>query len=243
MKNEILGIVTAKGRSTGLPNKNLHPFCGRPLLSWTIEASLRSRYVNRTVVSSETEKILKLSEGLGANVIERPLELATDTASSIAVMMHAVDYLKRTEDYKPDVLVLLQPTSPLRTCEDIDNSIELYLGSKCSAVISGYEPRKNPLKDLLINDDGRLAAIMDEKFPFSPRQQLPRAFRPNGAIYIVDAGLFVKSQSLLTDDTKPFFMDEPRSIDIDNIEDLQAAEDYLKNNELKYEDTPVVEYS
>ena len=226
MVNEVLGIIPAKGLSKGLPNKNLYHFCGKPLVQWAIEVSMRSRHIVRTVVSSDSNKILRLSRKLMADVIERPAELATDIASNESVIEHTVNYLSQTEGYRPDVLVLLQPTSPLRTCEDSDRAMELYFESGCSAVISGYELERNPLEEFLINDEGRLTAIMDDKYPFLPRQQLPRAFRPNGAIYIVKAELFMETHCLLTDDTKPFFMDKQKSIDIDTIEDLKAAAEF-----------------
>lgn len=230
MGNEVLGIIPAKGHSKKLPNKNLHPLCGRALVSWTIEASIQSRHITRTVVSSDSNEILEVSRKLGADVIERPAELASDAASTESVIAHTVKHLSKTEGYSPDTLALLQPTSPLRTYEDIDKAIELYLNSECSAVISGYELERNPLKEFIINDRGRLTAIMDEKFPFLPRQQLPRTFRPNGAIYIIKTDLFMQTYSLLTDNTMPFFMDKQKSIDIDSIDGLRVAENYLRQN-------------
>ena len=228
MTIRILSIIPAKGYSRGLPNKNLQPFCGKPLVQWTIEASIESRYITRTVVSSDSKKILGLSRELGAEAIERPGKLASDTASSESVVEHVLDHLRKTEGYRPETLILLQPTSPLRTSQDISAAMELYLGDECSAVISGYDLQRNPLKDFLINDQGSLTAIMNDTNPFLPRQLLPRAFRPNGAIYIVDANLFMQTQTLLTNNTKPFFMEKERSIDIDSIDDLKTAESHLK---------------
>lgn len=227
MGHELLSIITAKGKSTGLPNKNLRLLCGKPLVQWTIEASLGSQFITRTLVSSDKNEILALSKQLGADPVERPPELATDTASSESVLVHAVDYLKKSEGYIPDVLVLLQPTSPLRTYKDIDEAINLYFDGDCSAVISGYELENNTLKDFIIDDEDRLKAIMNNKFPFTPRQQLPQTFRSNGAIYIIKADLFIQKHTLLTNNTRPFFMDKHRSIDINNMDDFIAAEDYL----------------
>jgi CMP-N-acetylneuraminic acid synthetase len=227
MGQEILSIMTAKGNSTGLPNKNLRLLCGKPLVQWTIEASLQSQFITRTIVSSDKNEILALSKQLGADIAKRSPELATDTTSSNSVIMHTIDYLKKNEGYIPDVLILLQPTSPLRTYKDIDEAMNLYFNSDCSAVISGYELEKNSLKDFIIDNEDRLKAIMNDKFPFTPRQQLPKIFRPNGAIFIIKADLFMQKHTLLTNNTRPFFMDKHRSIDIDNIEDLIAAENFL----------------
>lgn len=195
---------------------------------------MQSRHITHTIVSSDSDEILELSRKLGADVVERPRKLATDIASSESVVAHAVEHLYQMEGYRPDVLVLLQPTSPLRTHEDINEAMELYFNSGCSAVISGYELDRDLLKVFVINDEGRLAAPAGQNFPFLPRQQLPRVFQPNGAIYIVKADLFMQTHSLLTSDTRPFSMDKEKSIDIDNIEDLRIAERYLSQT-LLYE--------
>ena len=227
MKNKVLGIITAKGQSRGLPNKNLHSFCGKPLIWWTIKAAKNSKYITKTVVSSECSKILTMSRGYGVDTVERPKELARDNTTSASVIKQVVNYLRDAEGYSPEILVLLQPTSPLRSEEDIDNALELYFQSSCSAVISGYKLQRNPLKDFLLNEDGTLSTILDDGSAFLPRQELPQAFRPNGAIYIIDAPLFMQTQTLLTNNTKPFFMEKERSIDIDNIKDLKTAESHL----------------
>ncbi len=227
MKSEILSIIPAKGFSSGLSGKNLRLLNGKPLVAWTIEASVQSRYITRTIVSSDSDEVLSVSADFEADVIKRPSELASDTAGCESVMEHAVNYLREAEAYNPDVLVLLQPTSPLRTYRDVDGALELYYDKNCSAVISGYELERNPLKEFLIGDDGNLIAILDDRNPFMTRQELPCAFRPNGAIYVVDAKSFMQTQSLLADNTRPFSMPKERSVDIDNIEDLQAAKSYL----------------
>ncbi|MDT8303902.1 MAG: acylneuraminate cytidylyltransferase family protein [Sedimentisphaerales bacterium] len=227
MGHELLSIITAKGKSTGLPNKNLRLLCGKPLVQWTIEASLQSHFITRTIVSSDKKEILALSKQLGADPIERPPKLATDTTDSESVLVHVIDYLKKSEGYIPDVLILLQPTSPLRTYKDIDEAMNLYFDSACSAVISGFKLENNSLKDFIIDGEDRLKAITNDKFPFTPRQQLPQTFRSNGAIYIIKADLFMQKHTLLTNNTRPFIMDKHRSIDINNMEDFIAAEDYL----------------
>lgn len=188
---------------------------------------MRSRYTTRTIVSSDSDEVLTVANQFGADVIKRPSELASDTASCASVMKHALNYLLETEGYKPDVLVLLQPTSPLRDNEDIDGALDLYFSSGSTAVISGYELQRNPLKEFLIEDDGNLSAILDDRNPFMARQELPRAFHPNGAIYIIERDIFMQTESLLTDNTRPFFMTKDSSADIDGLDDLKLAEKYL----------------
>ena len=228
MSQEVLGIIPARANSKRLRKKNLQMLCGKPLLQWSIEAALHCRHITRTVVTSDGEDILELAESPGAETIRRPAELATDTADSLGVIKHTVDYLSQKDGYRPDILVLLQPTSPLRTSEDVDLAMTLYLDTKATAVISGYELERNPVREFLLSPDGRLNAIIDDSYPFAPRQDLPRAFRPNGAIYIINTHLFKKTGSLLTDRTMPFYMAKEASIDIDEMEDLVAAERYMR---------------
>jgi len=228
MSDEILSIIPAKGTSKALPNKNIYPLCDRPLVCWTIEASLQLASVTRTVVSSDSDRILEIAAASGADTLKRPAELATDGATSESVLEHVLDHLSATEGYRPDVLLLLQPTSPLRTADDIDQAVRLYSETGASAVISGYEPDHNPLKDFLVAPDGTLRSILNDDHPFMPRQQLSRAFRPNGAIYLIKADFFLSTHRLLTDNTIPFYMDRRRSIDIDTLDDLLAAETYIR---------------
>ena len=227
MTPEILSIIPAKGVSHGLPGKNLRLLADKPLVQWTIESSLQCSGVRRTIVSSDSHEILGLAEEVGAEVVERPRELASDTASSESVVEHVLDFLRLRDNYEPEAFILLQPTSPLRTSGHIEGALMLYLSGSCTAVISGYELERSPLKEFLIGEDGKLGAILDDRHPFLPRQQLPRAFRPNGAIYIVKTELFKRSGSLLTDQTAPFYMDEKLSIDIDTIQDMVDAEECL----------------
>ena len=122
---EILGIIPARGGSKGILRKNLRPVLGKPLVAYTIEASLKSKYITKTIVSTEDEAIAKVSEIFGAQVIERPMELAQDETKTAPVMLHAVQELAK-QGYKPDYVVLLQPTCPLRDENYIDEAFEFY---------------------------------------------------------------------------------------------------------------------
>ncbi len=227
-KIEILSIIPARGNSKSLPRKNIHPFCHRPLIHWTIAASLNSRYISRTVVSSDSDEILSIARKEGADAIKRPAPLALDNSSSESAVDHVLEVLAEQEQYEPQVILLLQATSPLRTAEDIDKACDLYFREHCTAVISGYRPRKNPLKNFLLGNQGYLQPIRDDQSPFLPRQELPEAFCPNGAIYIVDALHFKTGSSLFTNETRPYFMTEESSIDIDDLEDLRIAEQVMQ---------------
>ena len=201
---------------------------GKPLIAWTIEASLKSKYITKTVVSSDDREILQIAEQYGAETIQRPAELASDTATSESVVQHTVDFLSAKNEVF-DVLVLLQPTSPLRTSNDIDNAFEILLGTDATAIISVFETDNKILKSFKSGVNGYIEGIVNNEYPFMRRQDLPKAFMPNGAIYIINIDLFKKHDSLMTNRTSCYVMPVNRSIDIDTYEDLHMAADLIRN--------------
>jgi len=215
-----LAIVPARGGSKGLPGKNIADLAGKPLIAWSIEAGQKSKYINKVVVSSDSDEILEIAQDFGAQPLKRPDKLASDTAASEPVIAHAlVSLLQAGERY--DYIVLLQPTSPLRNFEDIDNAIETMLRQKADALISVYEPPHTPYKAFKQNTQGYLEGLIDSETPFKRRQDLPKVYMPNGAIYIVNSEKFMKTGKLFTDKTIPYVMSIQRSADIDTLEDLQ----------------------
>jgi CMP-N,N'-diacetyllegionaminic acid synthase len=225
----ILSIIPARGGSKGIPKKNITNIAGKPLIAWTIEASLRSRFDVRTVVSSDDDEILNISKKLGAETVKRPRHLAKDSSPTVPVIAHVIEHLKKTKNYKPDIVLLLQPTSPLRDEHDIDEALELLLASgNASAIISVHELPHHPLKSFTSKKNGYLQGLVNNKYPFMPRQNLPRAFNPNGALYAIKAASFIRNKKLLTRKTLPFFMPLNKSIDIDTIDDINEAEKILK---------------
>ena len=143
MKNKIIAIIPARGGSKGISRKNIKSLAGKPLIAYSIEAALKSKYINSVVVSTEDEEIAKISEKCGAEVIERPEELAKDEKPTIDVIFQVLEIL-RMKNHTPDIVVLLQPTSPLRDTEDIDNAIELFLNGGCESVVSVCEVEHPP---------------------------------------------------------------------------------------------------
>ena len=225
----ILAIIPARGGSKGLLRKNIYPLNGRPLITYSIEASLKSRYITKTIVSSEDEEILKVSAECGSELLKRPMDFATDSASSEMVVTDCLRKLKNQGDLF-DILILLQPTSPLRNYEDIDNAFELFFKNDATALISVYEPEHNPIKSFKLNKNGFLEGLVDNKSPFRPRQDLPKAFMSNGAIYIIYVDEYLKSFSFFSDRTIPFVMSSLKSTDVDNISDIIKIEGVLKQN-------------
>jgi CMP-N,N'-diacetyllegionaminic acid synthase len=227
---KIISIIPARGGSKGLPGKNIIDLAGKPLIAWTIEASLKSKYITKTIVSSDDDKILEVSEQFGSKILKRQDELALDTTPSEPVIEHVLNNINDIEQY--DFLILLQPTSPLRDEKDIDSAIELLIEKKATALISTKEIDNKILKAFKNNENGYLEGIANNEYPFMRRQDLPTTFMPNGAIYIVSIQEFLKSKKLFTNKTISFEMDEEKSFDIDTLEDLQVCSKILLGNNL-----------
>ncbi len=223
MTRKILAVIPARGGSKGLPRKNIIDLAGKPLVGWTIDASLNSNYITKTVVSSEDAEILDVSVKMGADIVYRPPELATDYSSSEAVMEHAIVSL----DEKFDYAVLLQPTSPLRTEVDIDCAFEKIFASDATALISVIRVDNKILKAFVQNSSGYIEGIKNNRYPFTPRQKLPETYISNGAIYIIRTEQFYKNKAFFTEKTIHYEMNHVSSIDIDSKEDLMEAQRHL----------------
>jgi CMP-N,N'-diacetyllegionaminic acid synthase len=222
MTKRVLSIIPARGGSKGLPRKNIIDLAGKPLIAWTIEASLNSKYITKTIVSSDDEEILDISEEYGAVIIKRPDNLASDVATSESVVRHAIDYLESMGEIF-DIVVLLQPTSPLRGYKDIDNAFKIMLDSGAMSVISVYECDNKILKSFLMAPDGIMRAVNNDKYPFMRRQDLPKTYMPNGAIYMINTKIFKETGSFMANKTLSYRMPRDRSEDIDSLRDLNNA--------------------
>lgn len=220
----VLAVVPARGGSKGIPKKNVKLIAGKPLIAWTIEAALKSKYIDRVIVSTDCEEIATVAREHGADVpFMRPSELAQDETSGVAVVAHAA---QTVGDAK--IVVLLQPTSPLRNLSDIDASIELFAKNNDAPVVSVTEARESPQWMFTINAE-RLARAADASKPLpSTRQELPTYFTLNGAIYISTAERIIEQESYLTPETVPYEMPIERSVDIDDPFDFFVAEKLLE---------------
>ena len=222
---KILALITARGGSKGIPKKNIYPICGKPLIYYTINAALNSKFINSVYVSSDDSEILEISKGYGAIPLIRPENLSLDTTSSEAVIEHAIEEL---QSEKFDIILLLQPTSPLRTSEDIDNAINRFINSDATALISAFEPDHHPYKSFKLTGDGFLKGIIDNEMAFKRRQDIEKVYQSNGAIYLIYTEEFRKTKKLFTERTILYEMSKESSIDIDNLEDINKAENILK---------------
>jgi len=216
---KIIAIIPARGGSKGIPRKNLVNFSGKPLIQWSIEAALKSKYITDVIVSSDDDEILnEAQKNKEVLALKRPIELAQDTSKTEPVLTHVLDSLN---EIKYDYLILLQPTSPLRTFKDIDVAFEKLLNSKATSLISVCELEHHPYKTFNIDENGYLKGIINNDFPFYPRQVLPKTYRANGAIYIIKVEEFMKKNTLLTNKTIHFEMSIESSLDIDTKKDLR----------------------
>ncbi len=226
---EILSIIPARGGSKGIPRKNIKKILDKPLIAYTIEASLKSKYITRTILSSEDEEILSVAKQYGAEVMKRPEELAQDVTKTIPVMIDVVNKLANT-GYKPDYTVLLQPTCPLRDENYIDSAFEYYFEAEkrgydsCfSAFDSGYTHAK-----WRILHDGKLEGLYD--YRIRPRRQETeqhyKMITENGAFYALETETMLKANDFIG--FNPIAYVTPRVIDIDTIEDFKKVEEILK---------------
>ena len=228
---KILAIIPARGGSKGLPGKNIKKLCGKPLINYTIEASLKSNTINRIIVSTDSPAIAEIAKKTGAEVpFIRPSHLATDNAKSIDVVLHIMDWFRENENYEPDVVALFQPTSPLTTAQQIDLAIDKFtmLGdeSEFDSVVSVCETEHSPYWASRY-ENGHLVPISEIDFKNKRRQELPITYRYNGAIYISSREKIYKNKDFLKN-VAPFFMEQKYSVDIDSKLDFKFAEFLLK---------------
>ncbi|MBW2554728.1 MAG: acylneuraminate cytidylyltransferase family protein [Deltaproteobacteria bacterium] len=220
-----LAVITARGGSKGIPRKNIRTLLDKPLIAYTIQAALQSRTLNKIIVSTDDETIAHVSEQYGAEVpFLRPKHLASDNATSLSVLQHAVRYLEEKECLLADIIVCLQPTSPLRSAEDIDQAVTLCLSSGADSVVSLCQVECHPywMKKVVAGNVYPLMEIDDEKY--SRRQDLPPVYQLNGAIYVTRRKVLLEEKRLLGKHTLPYIMPRERSIDIDTPIDFKIAE-------------------
>lgn len=221
MLNEktFLAIIPARGGSKRLPRKNILNLAGKPLIAWTIEAALQSKYIDKVLVTSNDDEILKVSNDYGASTIKRPMHLSQDNSTSFEAISHAIE---NTQEF--DYIVLLQPTSPLRTSGHIDEAIQLIFQKKSDAIISVTEMEHSPLwANTLPENESMDYFLREDKNKRS--QDLETYYRLNGAIYISLTETLINTGSFFhKTGAYAYKMDNRSSIDIDNVMDFKFAE-------------------
>jgi len=225
---KFLAIIPARSGSKGIKNKNIISLKGKPLISYTIESAIESGIFDEVMVSTDSKEIAEISKTYGAKIpLLRPYKLATDEASTLDVILHTLDYYINQKIFY-DYFVLLQPTSPLRNSEDIVNAVELLFEKNADSVVSVCETDHSPLWSNTLPKDLNLNNFIRQEAKNKPRQELPKYYRINGAIYISKVDKFIKERDFYGLNSYAYIMPLDRSIDIDNFVDLKLAEILLE---------------
>lgn len=227
----VVGIVTARGGSKGIPGKNVRLLRGKPLLQYTAEAALASRGLNRVILSTEDEQIATIGRSCGLEVpFLRPAELARDDTPTLPVLQHAVGELERQGD-RYDAVCLLQPTNPLRSPDDIDGCIAQLENSGADAVVTvlPIPAKHNPHWAYFQTSDGYLRLSTGESEPIPRRQDLPPAFHREGSVYLTRRDVLMEGNSLYGKLLTGYVLDADRCVSIDDLADWARAEQLLES--------------
>jgi len=227
MNLNIVGVIPARGGSKRLPKKNLRLLNGKPLIAYTIEEAKKSKLLTSFYVSTEDKKISKTAQNYGAQIISRPKKLAKDTTQSYLVIQDAVKKIEKNTKKTVDIVVLLQPTSPLRKHFDIDSSIKQFIKNKCDSLVSVTEACFPP-EFMYKFKNKKLRPILKTKLKSKRTQDMPKTFQINGVVYVTKRNLLMKKNTLLSKNPCPYFMPFERSIDINSIFDFKLAEIMIK---------------
>jgi CMP-N-acetylneuraminic acid synthetase len=222
----VLGLVTARGGSKGVPRKNIKPLFGKPLLQYTAEAALSARNLTHVILSTDDLEIAQVGRKCGLDVpFLRPAELAQDKTPTLPVVQQALKWLLENNQ-QFDAVCLLQPTNPFRRTEDIDNCIELMIETGADSVVTvlpvpqHYNPHWVYFKD----ENNQLRLTTGESEPIPRRQDLPQAFHREGSVYVTRTEIVLDKNSLYGNKVVSYIMDKSRSVNIDTLEDWAAAE-------------------
>ena len=226
----IVAIIPARGGSKGLPNKNIIDFCGKPLIAWTIEQCLSSKYISDVWVSSDSQEILSVSEKYGAKTINRPSDISGDLASSESVLRHAIEVIPRNDNI--DLVFAPQVTSPLRETKDINNAIELFQKEKYDSMFSSCIA-----EDLFFwerSKSGELQSVNYDYLNRKRRQDVQEQVIENGSFYVFRPEILQKNNNRFGGKIGHFKMDFWKMFEIDNLEDLKMCrvlmQEFLLNN-------------
>jgi len=222
-KSSVIAIIPARGGSRGVPRKNIKELAGKPLIAYTIEAALQSGVIDRVIVSTEDNEIAAIAGEYGAEVVVRPADLATDEAPTEPALLHVVKYLEETENYKADIIVLLQATSPMRRGKHIKEALHQFLENDCDSLLSVC-----PSHAFLWKTDADGANSINYDFRHRPRRQdAGPQYRENGAIYITDYEILVNEHNRLGGKIGLYVMKEEDSLEIDSAFDFWLCEQVL----------------
>lgn len=224
---KVLATICARGGSKGVPGKNIRLLCGKPMIVYTIEVAQRCKSIDRVIVSTDDTEIAQIARASSAEVpFLRPKELATDRAPKLAVIKHAVRFMETELDYSPDIVVDLDPTSPLRTEKDIESCIRM-VEEGADNVFSVTEAHRNPYFNMVEIIDGKVQLVKRPARAVPRRQDAPRVYDMNASIYVWKREALMNNDSIFLENTKIHIM--PKwAIDIDDETDFEFVEFILR---------------
>jgi len=227
-KFKVLAIIPARGGSKGVKGKNIKLLNGKPLIAYTIDVTKESKIFDKIIVSTDSVEIAEISKEYGAEIpFMRPNELATDNASTMDVIIYCLNWFNDKNEHF-DYIILLQPTTPLRISEDIINAFELFLEKNANAVVSVCETEHSPLWENTLSNDLSMTNFLRFEVKGKRRQDLPKYYRLNGAIYIAKIDYILKYCDWFKEKCFAYIMPKERSVDIDTEMDFKIAELFLE---------------
>jgi YrbI family 3-deoxy-D-manno-octulosonate 8-phosphate phosphatase len=223
---DVVTIIPARGGSKGIPRKNVTPLCGKPLIAWTIEAARNAKCTQRIFVSTDDQEIASLSKQFEAGVIPRPAELSCDTASSESALLHALEYLNENENYRPELLIFLQCTSPLTLPEDIDATVQALIAEQADSAMT-----VTPFHSFIWQQDetGNMVGVNHDKSTRPRRQDRKSQYRETGAVYVMRTNGFKQFKHRFFGKTVIHVVSEDRAFEIDEPTDLCVVETFLRD--------------
>ena len=229
----ILGFIPARGGSKGLPGKNIRPLCKKPLIAWTIENAQKSKYLDRCIVSTDDKNIAEAAVSFGGDVpFLRPKKLASDKSPTVDAIIHALGVLEK-QGQKYDYLALLEPTSPLRKDDDLDNAIKLLIDHQLKAqslVSVGEVHMEHPgiVKKIV---KGKVLPYVPNLKKITRRQERDKAYFPYGVIYLVRIDTLIKTRTFYHKDSIPYFIERWQNYEVDDIYDFLCIETIIRHRE------------
>ncbi|MCL4268001.1 MAG: acylneuraminate cytidylyltransferase family protein [Anaerolineales bacterium] len=226
--SKILGIIPARGGSKGIPGKNIRLLNGKPLIYYTVEAARASELIDQLILTTDSPEIAEIGKSLGVDVpFLRPPELAQDDTPMLPVLEHAIQHVE-SGGWQPEIIVLLQPTAPLRRGEHIRLAVNMLMESKCDSVVSVVEVPRHYVPDFVLKiEEGKLKPFLDA--PLATRRQDARpAFSRDGTIYVFWRDMFFEKHTIYGDDCRPILIPDHESCNLDTMMDWQEAERMLQ---------------
>lgn len=241
LSSEVLAIIPARGGSKSIPRKNIRPFAGHPLIAFSIAAARAAEMVTRVLVSTDDEEIAGIARSYGAQApFLRPAEFSQDDTPDLPVFQQAIQWLLEKENYKPDIVVQLRPTSPLRRSWHIDQAVARLLERpEADSVRTVCIPFQNPFKMWRIDPDGYMRPLLQTDLPEPynmPRQALPEVYWQTGYVDAAWTDTLLTKNSMTGENILPFIISPEEWIDIDSPDDWRRAERLLESGEISFED-------